>query len=78
MNFLLAALVRCIVGCNAGASDAQTLHVLECDTATGEMSTVQTVKGVQGTNYFCIDREKKNLLGCRSPKTFLWYRWSRD
>jgi 6-phosphogluconolactonase len=61
VNFLLAALVRCIVGCNAGAPDAQTLHVLECDTATGEMAIVQTVKGVQGTNYFCLDGEKKNL-----------------
>jgi hypothetical protein len=46
-----------VVGCNIGAPDGQTLHLLRCDTETGAMSLVQTVKGVQGTNYFCLDKD---------------------
>ena len=61
MNPVFSAIVHCVVGCNVGATDGQTLHVLRCDTSTGEMALVQTVKGVQGTNYFCFDRNKENL-----------------
>ena len=61
MNPVFSAIVHCVVGCNVGAADGQTLHVLRCDTSTGEMALVQTVKGVQGTNYFCFDRNKENL-----------------
>ena len=59
--FLMASIVYCIVGCNTGAPDRQSLHVLECDTETGAAKIVQTVKDIQGTTYFQIDRERKNL-----------------
>ena len=61
MNPVFSAIVNCVVGCNVGAADGQSLHVLRCDTSTGEMALVQTVKGVQGTNYFCFDRNRENL-----------------
>lgn len=61
MTPLMASIVTCIVGCNTGAPDGQALHVLECDTETGAARIVQTVKGIQGTTYFQIDREKENL-----------------
>ena len=58
---ILAAIVKCYVGCNTGAPDGQTMHVLDCDTETGKASIVQTVKGVQGTTYFAFDRDARNL-----------------
>jgi len=58
---LLGAVVHCYVGCNTGSPDKQALHVLECDTETGAAKVVQSVKGVQGTTYFSIDREGRNL-----------------
>ena len=61
MNPIFSAIVHCVVGCNIGAPDGQTLHLLRCDTETGAMSLVQTVKGVQGTNYFCFDRDCRNI-----------------
>ena len=61
MNPIFSAIVHCVVGCNIGAPDGQTLHLLKCDTETGAMSQVQTVKGVQGTNYFCFDRDCKSI-----------------
>ncbi|MGN0833884.1 MAG: lactonase family protein [Kiritimatiellia bacterium] len=53
----MAAIVHCYVGCDAGSSDLQALHVLECDTETGAAKIVQSVKGVQGTTYFQFDRD---------------------
>ena len=61
MNPIFSAIVHCVVGCNIGAPDGQTLHLLRCDTETGAMSLVQTVKGVQGTNYFCLDKDFRNI-----------------
>ena len=61
MNSIFSAILRCVVGCNVGAPDGQTLHLLKCDTETGKMSLEQTVKGVQGTNYFCFDRDFRNI-----------------
>ena len=61
MNPVFSAIVHCVVGCNVGAADGQTLHVLKCDTVTCEMALLQTVKGVQGTNYFCFDRNRENI-----------------
>ena len=58
---ILAAVVKCYVGCNTGAPDGQTLHVLDCDTETGAISTVQTVRDLQGTTYFVFDKAEKNL-----------------
>ncbi len=57
----MASIVTCIVGSNTGAPDKASLHVLECDTETGAAKIVQTVKDIQGTTYFAIDRERKNL-----------------
>ena len=59
--FFMASIVYCIVGCNTGAPDRQSLHVLECDTETGAAKIVQSVKDIQGTTYFQIDRERKSL-----------------
>ena len=61
MNPVFSAIVNCVVGCNVGAADGQTLHVLRLDTGIGEMALVQTVKGVQGTNYFCFDRNREAI-----------------
>ena len=63
MNVILimASIVHCYVGCNTGSSDGQALHVLECDTETGAAKIVQSVKGVEGTTYFQIDRDGKSL-----------------
>ena len=61
MNPIFSAIVHCVVGCNIGAPDGQTLHLLKCDTETGAMSLVQTVKGIQGTNYFCLDKDCRNI-----------------
>ena len=61
MNAIMATAVYCIVGCNTGAPDGQSLHVVECNAETGAMSLVQTVKGIQGTNYFCLDRDGSTL-----------------
>ena len=61
MTAMIASIVTCIVGCNSGAPDKQALHVLACDTETGAAKIVQSVKGIEGTTYFAIDGEKKNL-----------------
>ena len=61
MTAMIASIVTCIVGCNSGAPDKQALHVLACETETGGARIVQTVKGIEGTTYFAIDGEKKNL-----------------
>ena len=61
MHAMIASIVTCIVGCNSGAPDKQALHVLACDTETGAAKIVQSVKGIEGTTYFAIDGEKKNL-----------------
>jgi len=61
MNAIMATIVHCYVGCNAGSPDLQALHVLECDVDTGSAKIVQSVKGVQGTTYFQLDAEGKWL-----------------
>jgi len=58
---MLAATVYCVVGCNAGSPEREALHVLECDTETGAAKIVQTVKGPEGTTYFDIDKDRRNL-----------------
>ena len=71
MNTLMAAIVHCYVGCNAGSPDLQALHVLECNTETGESRIVQSVKGVQGTTYFQLDAEGKWLYSVVREKAGL-------
>ena len=58
---ILATVVNCYVGCNTGAPDGQTMHVLECNTDSGAISIVQTVKDYQGTTYFAFDKSAKKL-----------------
>ena len=60
-SLLMATIVHCYVGCNAGSPDSQALHVLECDPETGAAKIVQSVKGVQGTTYFQLDRDGRCL-----------------
>ena len=59
--WLMAAVVPCYVGCNTGSPELQALHVLECDTETGAARIVQSVKGLQGTIYFQLDRDGRFL-----------------
>ena len=61
VSLMLAALVRCVAGCNPGSPDEQALHVLECDTESGATRIVQSVKGVQDTTYFEFDAGGKFL-----------------
>ena len=67
-SLLMATIVHCYVGCNAGSPDAQALHVLECDPETGAAKIVQSVKGVQGTTYFQLDREGRFLYSVVGEK----------
>ena len=64
----MASIVHCYVGCNTGSPDNQALHVLECDTETGAAKVVQSVKDIQGTTYFQIDREGKYLYSMVGEK----------
>ena len=65
---LVASIVYCYVGFNTGSPDQQGLHVLECNTETGDARIVQSVKGVQGTTYFQIDKAKKYLYSVAGEK----------
>ena len=58
---MFAATAYCYVGCNTGSPEHEALHVLACDTETGAARIVQTVKGIEGTTYFQIDRARKHL-----------------
>jgi 6-phosphogluconolactonase (cycloisomerase 2 family) len=61
MISLLASVVYCYVGAATGAADKEAINVLECDTQSGEIRLVQTIKGYQGTTYFQIDKNRKRL-----------------
>ena len=65
---IMASIVHCYVGCNTGSPDKQALHVLECDTETGAARIVQSVKGVEGTTYFQVDKEGKFLYSVIGEK----------
>ena len=64
----MAAIVNCYVGSNTGSEDLQAMRVLECDTETGAAKCVQTVKDLQGTTYFQIDRAGKWLYSAIGEK----------
>jgi len=51
----------CCVGSACGAPEPEALRVLACDTESGALEVVQTVKGVEGTAYFQIDRAGRYL-----------------
>lgn len=68
---IMASIVHCYVGCNTSSPDQQALHVLECDTETGAAKIVQTVKGVEGTTYFQIDKGGKFLYSVVGEKKVL-------
>ena len=65
---IMASIVHCYVGCNTGSPDKQALQVLECDTETGAAKIVQSVKGVEGTTYFQIDKAGKYLYSVIGEK----------
>ena len=65
---LMASIVHCYVGCNTGSPDREALHVLECDTETGAAKIVQSVRGVEGTTYFQIDKNGKYLYSVIGEK----------
>ena len=64
----LASIVHCYVGCNVGSPDRQGIHVLACDTETGAARIVQSVKGIQDSTYFELDREEKYLYSIVAEK----------
>lgn len=68
MNVFIAAVCYCIVGSNPGAPDKEALHVLECDDATGAAKIVQTVKGIEGTTYFQVNKKGDKLYSFISEK----------
>lgn len=68
MNAFFAAVCYCIVGSNPGAPDKEALHVLECDDTTGAAKIVQTVKGVEGTTYFQVNKKGDKLYSFISEK----------
>jgi len=65
---IMSTLVHCYVGCNTGSPDRQALHVLECNTETGAAKIVQSVKGVEGTTYFQLDKDRKFLYSVIGEK----------
>ena len=65
---IMASIVPCYVGCNTGSPDKQALHVLECDTESGAAKIVQSVKGVEGTTYFQMDKEGRFLYSVIGEK----------
>ena len=67
-SLLLAATVRCFVGCNVGSPDLQAIHVLSCDTDTGAAKIVQSVRGLRDTTYFQVDREGRYLYGAMEER----------
>ena len=68
MNAMIAATVYCIVGCNTGSPDKAALKVLECDTETGAAKIVQSVNGCEGTTYFQISKDGKELYSVVGEK----------
>lgn len=58
---MLASMVYCYVGSAVGSADKDALSVLECDTESGAVKLLQSVKGYQGTTYFQIDRRQRQL-----------------
>lgn len=65
---LFAALVNCYVGCTAGSADLQGPCVLACDTETGEIRLVQSIKGLVGSSYLQIDSGGWNLYSFAGEK----------
>ncbi len=68
MNTMIAATVYCIVGCNTGSPDKDSLKVLECDTETGAAKIVQSVNGCEGTTYYQISKDGKTLYSVVAEK----------
>lgn len=58
---LAGMMAYCYVGSYCGAAEPEALRVLAADTETGTLEVLQTVKGVEGTSYFQIDREGRYL-----------------
>ena len=61
MVAMVATVAYCVAGSNAGAPGGAALHVLECDTATGETKIVQDVPGTEGATYFVFSPDNATL-----------------
>ena len=68
MNMLFPAVCYCIAGSNVGAPGTEALHILECDNVTGAAKIVQTVKGIEGTTYFQVNKKGDKLYSFISEK----------
>ena len=68
MNAMIATITYCIVGCNTGSPEHDSLKVLECDTETGAAKIVQSVNGCEGTTYFQLSRDGKALYSAIGEK----------
>ena len=64
----MTTILNCYVGCNTGAPDKQTLHLLACDPETGAAKISQTVAGPQGTTYFQLGADGKSLYSVVGEK----------
>ena len=65
---MIATITYCIVGCNTGSPDKDSLKILECDTETGAAKIVQSVNGCEGTTYFQISKDGKTLYSAVGEK----------
>ena len=68
MYAMIATITYCIVGCNTGSPEHDSLKVLECDTETGAAKIVQSVNGCEGTTYFQLSRDGKALYSAIGEK----------
>jgi 6-phosphogluconolactonase len=61
-----SAIVYCYAGCASGSPDKEAINVLRCDTESGKIEIVQTIRGLQGTTYFQVDRRRNRLYTVHS------------
>jgi 6-phosphogluconolactonase (cycloisomerase 2 family) len=61
-----SAIVYCYAGCASGSPDEEAINVLKCDTESGKIEIVQTIRGLQGTTYFQVDRRRNRLYTVHS------------
>ena len=69
MCILFSTIAYCVVGCNTGAADRQSLHLLACDTESGSARIVQSCRGFQGSTYFQLDASRTHLYSMVGEKT---------
>ncbi len=69
MNAMMAAVAYCVVGCNTGSPEHDSLKVLECDVDTGAAKVVQSIdNGCEGTTYFQFSQDFTKLYSVIGEK----------